>query len=153
MPSRRDYLSELVEAITQSKQYSQIRVVILAREKPSAGMRIDATALARRLRRPVISIIEKRTVSKLRTEIPRLRLKRNSWEIEVHGKVVPVETVGISCVATREIFDVACSNTQVIPEAVRVAELIGKHLSRLKFMPYIKGSVKLRSVARNSLSC
>jgi endonuclease V-like protein UPF0215 family len=131
-PHRSNHLSTLVRAITRSKQYSQIRAVILSREQLVPGAHIEITKLAQRINLPVISIIRKphsRNVRKLQSGRHSKTSGATRYEIKTRGKPVSVWAAGISHERTCEIFAIGCAVPHRVPEAVRVADLIAKHVS------------------------
>lgn len=147
-PSRHDYVPELARAIVRSRQYSQIHAVILSREDLVPGVRIDISDLARRINAPVISIIGKtvhpRTPSHQEWRTSH-KSKADRFEIEIGGRFVPVRAAGISSEGAREIFAVGCVDGNPIPEALRVAELVAKHVPRRNLFLGNKDSVQLSS--------
>lgn len=131
-PDRSNHLSTLARAITRSKQYSQIRAVILSREQLVPGEDIEITKLAQRISLPVISIIRKphsRGLRKLQGGKRSKTFRATRYEIKFRGRPVSVLAAGISHERTREIFTVGCAVPHILPEAVRVADLIAKHVS------------------------
>jgi endonuclease V-like protein UPF0215 family len=130
-PNHPEYLSELVRAITQSKQYSQIRAVILSREMLTSAFRTSISDLSRVINIPVIAILGRRSrKGRLRQNRQRLAKPRVSHlRIRIAGKFVYINTAGITGLEAQEIFEVACAKGQWIPEAVRVANTIAKNLA------------------------
>jgi endonuclease V-like protein UPF0215 family len=130
---RGNHLIQLTQAILQTKQYSQIHAVIFSREKLTPYVRIDLADLSRRIRLPVIAIVKKNKSRKrnaLRVK-PSIRhaTETENFDIEVNGRSISVKAVGINREATRELFEVTCADNCGIPEAVRIADLIAKHVS------------------------
>jgi endonuclease V-like protein UPF0215 family len=130
-PDRPEYLSVLERAIVQSRQYSQIRAVILSREKLTSAIQISVSDLSRRIDLPVIAILAKRPRSAASGQNkPRsTKLKAEQISIEISGRSMSLNAAGVSGPETQKIFDVACLKGERIPEAVRVASLIAKNLA------------------------
>jgi endonuclease V-like protein UPF0215 family len=131
-PNRPEYPSELVRAITQSKQYSQIRAVILSRETLTSSIGISISDFSRLINIPVITILGRRS-DKGRLRQDRLRLtkpKAGHFRIRIAGKFVSIDTTGVSGLEAQEILEVACAKGQWIPEALRAAHTIAKNLAQ-----------------------
>ena len=128
---KRGYLSALDKAIIQSKQYSQLRAVILSRKQLIPGEDLDITELASRINLPVLSLIKNHHTSMTRLNGRPARSSTVSrYSIVVNGKTVWVLAAGVSFDETRQIFAVSCAENYRIPEAVRVADLIARRVSR-----------------------
>jgi endonuclease V-like protein UPF0215 family len=130
-PNRPEYLSVLVGAIVQSRQYSQIQAVILSQETLTSVIRISVSNISRMINLPVISILGKSNHrGTLRQNRPPLTKSKvgHIW-IKIAGKSVCVNAARVSGQETQEIFDVACLKGKWIPEAVRVADIIAKNLA------------------------
>lgn len=125
--NKHDHPSAISRAIVQSKQYSQLRAVILAREQLIPSENIQPTDLARAIRLPVICIIRKPR-SHPTTKQSKGSPEANRYDLLVNGHHVPVLGVGVSHKGAQEIFNVACTPNRKIPEAVRVADLIAKQV-------------------------
>jgi endonuclease V-like protein UPF0215 family len=131
-PDEPDCLSSLVRAIVRSRQYSQIHAAILSREDLMFGIRIDISDLSRRINLPVISIIRDSAHQKNphhQNEQRSSRSENNFFSIGIAGGLVTVRAAGIGLQEAREIFAVACASGQRIPEAVRVAKIVAKHVT------------------------
>jgi endonuclease V-like protein UPF0215 family len=140
-PDRPDYLSALVRAIVQSRQYSQIHAVILSREKLVSGIRTDISGLSRKINLPVISI--SRRTARQRTDSLQNARQSTKWKVEYFGVKtaggpVCLKAAGIVPQKAREIFVVACADGQRIPEAVRVADLVAKRTTRRSLLSEAK---------------
>ena len=130
-PKEDDCIAKLVSAIVQSKQYSQIRAVILPREVLVSGVRLDISDFSHKINLPVISIARRVIYRKKPPHRnPEPKWKTDSFIINIGGGKVPVEVSGISRDETREIFAVACVDGRQIPEAVRVAKMVATHVPR-----------------------
>jgi len=125
--NKHDHVSGISRAIMQSKQYSQLRAVILSREQLIPGEKIRMTDLARRIKVPVICIIREPRGRATKTQ-GRGPSNANRYDLVVNGQRVPVLAVGLSHEGTQDIFSVACTPKWKIPEAVRVADLIAKQV-------------------------
>jgi endonuclease V-like protein UPF0215 family len=127
--SQRDPVSKLGNAIMKSKQYSQIKAVILARDDLLQGKDANIRSLARKIKLPVIAMVRRRAP---RSEA-RFRKGKNRrtlhYTLKVSGKTVAVEVFGMNRETVTELFRVACAPNRSIPEAVRVAELVARHTS------------------------
>jgi len=123
-------LSGLVKAIVQSRQYTQIHAVILSREDLALGVRIDISSLSRKINLPVLSIVRKTTSFQRgsTTKVERLRL-------DVAGRRVLVGAAGLSMEEAEEIFAVACTSGEWLPEAVRVAQIVAEQADRCENLP------------------
>lgn len=120
----KDQSSVLAEAIRRSKQYSQVRAVILSREPLFPDASIDIIELARLIKRPVVSMI--RRTSGFSTKARRKPFS----EVRVAGKPVLVRIAGIDAQVLEELFAVGCVDGSRIPEAARVADLITGQVGR-----------------------
>ncbi len=121
---KQDHISIVSRLITRSKQYSQLRAVILSKQLfPNEKIRI--TDLARSIKLPVIRIIGKTRGS---ATYSRDMSNGNRYDLVVDGKHVSVLATGLSPQGAKEIFSIACATNRKIPEAVRVAGLIAKHV-------------------------
>jgi len=143
-PDRPNYLSGLVRAIVRSRQYSQIHAVILSRENLVPGSRIGISDLSRKINLPVICIL-RRTVrhgthSHQNKPFP-TKSKVKYFTIKTAGGLVSVKAAGLDREGTRQIFHVACREGAWIPEAVRVADVVARHVTRGCPFPERKGSV------------
>jgi hypothetical protein len=132
-PRHADYLLELVKAILRLRQYSQIHAIILWREELASGNPIDISKLSRETNIPVMSIggLNVRTRAN-RPGGNRTETKSNadSFQIQLEEGVVGLKAVGIPYKETCEVFGVACAAGEPIPEALRVAQVVVRHLTR-----------------------
>ncbi len=145
-PNRRDYLSDLARAIIRSKQYSQLRAVILSREQLVPGETLDVTDLADRINLPVISIIKEPRFQIRMNHSGRKRSNLTRYKVGIRGKQVTVLAAKISYEQAKQIFAVSCAKGHRIPEAVRVAELIAKHVSGQVFLHRKQATLKSNSL-------
>jgi endonuclease V-like protein UPF0215 family len=135
---QRDYLSGLVQAVLGLKQYSQIRAVILQGEELVSGTRMRLSELSRETNLPVISIVELK--GRTRASNPKIRQAEtnsnaDSFPIQLHGGVVCVKAVGMGQKETCKVLDVACATGQLIPEALRVAQVVARHVTKHGVLP------------------
>jgi endonuclease V-like protein UPF0215 family len=123
-------LSGLVKAIIQSRQYTQIHAVILPREELAPGIRIKISDFALKINLPVLSIVEKTAPSQrgATTKVERLRIK-------IAGRHLHLRAAGLSREQAGEIFAVACTSGQWLPEAVRVAQIVAEQATRCQNLP------------------
>jgi endonuclease V-like protein UPF0215 family len=130
-PNRPEHLSVLVRAILQSRQYSQIRAVILSREVLRLAIRISVSDLAHMIDLPVISVLEKGNHRKIvhRNRPPLIKSEAGHVRTKVAGKYVYIDAAGVSAPEAQQIFEVACPEGKSTPEALRVAEIIAKNLA------------------------
>jgi endonuclease V-like protein UPF0215 family len=135
---RDNHLIQLAQAILRTRQYSQLHAVILAREKLAPHARIDLVELSRRIKLPVIAIIRRKRSGKMVRVKPSIRHSMKIFDIEVHGGSLSIKAANIDREAARELFEVTCSDNYSIPEAVRISDLITKHLSKRIFIPRSK---------------
>jgi len=136
----RERLSGLVQAIVQSRQYSQIHAVILPRENLAPGIRIEISDFSRKINLPVLSIIKKRTSSHRKivgheNRLRRARLKVECFRIKIAGRLVHLRAAGLSSEEAHEIFAIACASGQWIPEAVRVAQIVAENAAKCELFP------------------
>jgi endonuclease V-like protein UPF0215 family len=124
--NREDYLQLLTKQIIHSKQYSQLRVIILSKAI-STRLRIDTAALAKSTKLPIISIVQKkRTRHAFRRAKEHDAEERDLYEFKGHGNPVFVRLSGIDVDRARQVYEVGRMETYGVPEAVRVADLIAK---------------------------
>ena len=133
-PKELDYMAKLVSAIVQSRQYSQIHAVILPGEVLVPGDRLDISDFSSKINLPVISIA-RRTLYRKRPphRNPDPKSETDSFSIKIAGGMVPVKVSGISREETQEIWAVACVDGRQIPEAVRVAKMVARHVAALRY--------------------
>jgi len=135
---RDNHLIQLAQAILRTRQYSQLHAVILAREKLAPRAQIDLAELSRRIRLPVIAIIRRKKSGKMPRVKPSISHSTKIFDIEVHGASLSIKAADINREAARELFEVTCSDKYPIPEAIRISDLITKHLSKRIFIPRSK---------------
>jgi endonuclease V-like protein UPF0215 family len=131
-----NHLATLASTITHSKHYSQIRAVILSRHKLIQKADIDIAGLSRMLRLPVLSIVgthDVRESTRQQRKGTSKSVRLNRYTITIGGASVRVASAGLTHNQACEIFAVGCAEGHSIPEAVRVADLIAKHLSSRVF--------------------
>jgi endonuclease V-like protein UPF0215 family len=140
-------MSGLVKAIVQSKQYSQIRAIILSSEDIVSGVRIDISDFSHKVNLPVITIA-RRTLHRQRPNS-----RTDYFSIKTAGGLVHVKISGMSREKAHEIFAVACAEGQQIPEAVRVARIVATHVTERQLISYGKDWGKLSpSTSKSSWS-
>ena len=133
-PKEPDCMAGLVSAIAQSRHYSQIHAVILPREVLVPAVQFDISDFSHKINLPVISIARKTLYRKRPTRRnPKTKSKTDSFSIKIARGLIPVKVSGISREETREIFAVACVDGQQIPEAVRVAKIVAKHVAERRY--------------------
>ena len=129
-PNNYDYISSISRTIKQSKQYSQLHAVILAKQELLFSR--ELAQLASRMNIPVIAILRSPSDARNRvSEWPNLEC----YDLRLTGKHVSVLASGISQQETERFFEIGCHPPASLPEAVRVAELIVKQTS-LQFNRY-----------------
>jgi endonuclease V-like protein UPF0215 family len=115
-----DYISDIAQAILKSRQYSQVRVAIVRENLLPKGIQ-DLRKLNLKTHLPTILIIKSKSHSHSTTTKSQharsLRLRRG------RRKVI-VKTLELDKEAARDIFLVACRGDSLIPEALRIAELV-----------------------------
>ena len=116
--SGKRYISELAGAIRKSKQYSQIHAAVFSREDILPRGRDDFRKLARMIRFPIF-------VLKSRGKRRRRRSSGEMWQVGSISVWSPNSKPG----DVRQLFMVSCADGQSIPEAVRTADLIAKHVA------------------------
>ncbi len=120
-PTKRDYLSGLAMMIIESKQYSQIHAVILAKAQLVANATTNVNLLAAKTHLPVM-IIKRKNIRHER--FTRLACK----PLGPGGPTVSLSR-GCTLEFAREVFKVGCAKGRRIPEAVRVANLVASRIS------------------------
>lgn len=112
-----DYISDIAQTILKSRQYSQVRVAISHENLLPKGIQ-DLRKLTFKTHIPTISIIKPKNHSHSTTTKSRyLRIERGR-----HKAIV--QTLELDKQVAREIFLVGCRENSLIPEALRIAELI-----------------------------
>jgi endonuclease V-like protein UPF0215 family len=127
-------VSILAHAITECKQYSQLHAIILAREWLSVGTRVDLSSLSDRINLPVIAIVSYERARAVRRAQTRKRSRSavtNYYRVKVRGNSLSVLATRLSLAETSEILSLACVKGSMIPEPVRVAELIASRVANL----------------------
>ena len=122
--------STLSEAIKGSRQYSQLHAIILKKELVS-GLNASLTDLARRVNLPVIAIMNRRGSKARRNWMGSRGQQRH--DIIVNGHHLSVLAVQISRKEVEQVFNVGCTPTNWMPEAVRVADLLVHEVSKGMF--------------------
>ena len=129
MKTKQTNYARVASAISGTKQYSQLRAVVLSQQFTNLLRNFDIRVLARRIRLPVISAVQSRQRS------PIVRAGRDHeigdlFEIKIRGNLVLVHIAGIDIERARQVLEVSCTQFHRIPEAVRVADLIARHTSK-----------------------
>lgn len=118
-----NYTVDASKLIRTCKQFSQLHVILLSpRFGPLGGMSISD--LAGRVKLPVIAI------SKVRKSLRRVNRRSDSFDISIAGKHVTVSTVGVERKGAESLYRIGCSPYGIVPEAVRVADLLAEELDR-----------------------
>jgi endonuclease V-like protein UPF0215 family len=123
--------STLSRAIKHSKQYSQLHAIVL-KEQLVPGWKVNLADLARRVKLPVITTTNRRIF-----RAPRERKRARStqrYDILINRHHISVLAVGVDREAAEQLFNVGCTPTSGIPEAVRVANLLLQEASRRRFL-------------------
>ena len=129
--------SALSIAIKGSKQYSQLHAIIL-KEPFDPGWKVNLADLACRVKLPVIATTNRRVSSAPEKSKSARGIKR--YEIIINRRRLSVLAVGMGRADAEQVFTVGCTSSSVIPEAVRVANLLVKQASRRRFfIPTAKG--------------
>ena len=121
-----DYLPLLTREIVHSKQYSQLRVVILSKQFNAQLKKIDIAALADSVKLPVISITQRNQRLVSATAKGDGGKEHGLHKFKAHGSAVFVRIAGIDVDRARQLFEVGRMEPYRVPEAVRVADLIAK---------------------------
>jgi len=133
-----DYLPLLTREIIHSKQYSQLRVVILSKQFNAQLKKIDIEALANSIKLPVISIVQRKQKPVSGTAKGHGSKEHSLHKFKVHSGAVLVRVAGIDVDRARQIFEVGRMEPYRVPEAVRVADLIAKRAH----IPFRKRHIK-----------
>lgn len=96
------------------------------------GFELDLDDLARRVNLPVITITNRHIPKAPKKEMRQRGPQR--YDIIVNGRHLSVLAVRMSRVGVEQVFNVGCSPTSSIPEAVRVANLLSQESSRCRFL-------------------
>ena len=135
--------STLSRAIKQSKQYSQLHAIIL-KERLVRGWKVNLSDLARRVELPVITIANRRISTAQKTGKSARGMQR--YDITINRRPLSVLAVGVGRSEVEQLFNVGCTPTRGIPEAVRVADLLVQQASRRTFLfqrPRVKINEKI----------
>jgi len=134
-----DYLSQLSREITDSKQYSQLRVVILSKQFNTQLKKIDIAALANSIKLPVISIVQRKR-GRLASKTVKGRESKEGGlhKFRAHGGPVFVRIAGIDVNRALQVFEVGRMEPHRVPEAARVADLIAKRAHIATYESQIK---------------
>jgi endonuclease V-like protein UPF0215 family len=117
---RSDYVSDLAHAIAETRQYSQLRVIITREALFPAGQ-LDLCNLSKSTHRPIIAI----------TKVSRKRItprSKNEICIRKRRRYLAAQVFGLNTELARELLLVGCTEQSPIPEALRVAEMIAAKL-------------------------
>ena len=123
--------STLSRTIKQSKQYSQLHAIIL-KEQLVHGWKVNPVDLARRVKLPVIATANRR-ISRAPKKAKGARGMQR-YDIVINRRRLSVLAVGLGRVEAEQLFNVGCTPTSEIPEAVRVADLLVQQASRRRFL-------------------
>jgi endonuclease V-like protein UPF0215 family len=114
---------EASKLIRKCKQFSQLHVILLSpRLSPVRGM--STSDLARRVKLPVIAIRRAHKSSR------RANGRSGCFAISIGGKHVTLATVGVKRKGAESLYRIGCSPYGIVPEAVRVADLLAEELNR-----------------------
>ena len=114
------YSLRLSNLITSSKQFSQLHAIIISQRLMLNSIR----ELARRVKLPVIAIAG----SNKRPQ--RRKRQLNEFTVSVSGQNVAAMGVGVDRDQAERLYRISCSPHRTVPEAVRIADLVTKELSR-----------------------
>jgi len=117
-----NYTRELSAAIRATKQFPQLHAVILG-HRPSLLQELQIAKLHRTLRLPII-VIPNPHRSPVR--VPGLR----KFDLVVNGRHLNLLSVGASKEDTEHLYNVGCGPGDTIPEAVRVAGMLLRELTK-----------------------
>jgi endonuclease V-like protein UPF0215 family len=120
------------------RQYSQIHAIILQGEELASDTRIDISELSRETKLPIISIVRLNVRPRARNpknEQDENGSNTNRFPIQLEGGVVRVKAVKMGYKETCQVFGVACATGQLIPEALRVAQVVARHVTRHRVLP------------------
>ena len=123
--------STLSRAIKRSKQYSQLHAIIL-NERLVPGRRVNLADLARLVKLPVIAIANRR-ISSGPKKVKRARGMLHH-DVIINRRRLSVLAVGVGREEVEQLFNVGCTPTSGIPEAVRVANLLVHQASGSRFL-------------------
>ena len=115
-----DYISDIAQAILKSRQYSQVRVAISRENLLPKGIQ-DLRKLNLKTHLPTISIIKPKSHSHSTTTKSR---PARYLHIQRGRRKVIVQTLELDKEFAREIFLIGCRDNSLIPEAMRIAELV-----------------------------
>lgn len=119
----RSYILKLSNLITSSKQFSQLHAIIIS-QRLMLNSTISIPDLARRVKLPVIAIAGSNR------RPPRGKRHLNVVSFSVSGKNVAAVAVGVDRDQAERLYGISCSPNRKVPEAVRIADLVTKELSR-----------------------
>jgi endonuclease V-like protein UPF0215 family len=115
-----NYTLKASNLIRSTKQFSQLHAIIISRQL-AQDRELSIQELTRKLRLPVIAIKPSKR--------SRVRNAKN-FEIDVGGKHVAVSAAGVGRDEAERLYGIGCSPHLNVPEAVRIADLLAKQLSR-----------------------
>jgi len=121
-----DYISEIAQAILKSRQYSQVRAAILHENLLPKGIQ-DLRKLILKTHLPTILVIKPKSHSHLTTTNSQ---RARSLRIRRGGRKVILQTLELDKEVAREIFLIGCRDNSLIPEALRIAELVAVALKK-----------------------
>ena len=109
--------------IKNCRQFSQLHAILI-RLRTVQNREISIQSLARRVKLPVIAITE--PGRRLTAENQEL----NSFDISLRGKHVTIFAAGVEKGEAEELYKIGCSPYGMVPEAVRIADLLTEELNR-----------------------
>ena len=118
-----NYIVDASTLIRNCKQFSQLHAVLLS---PRLGLvrRVSMSDLARRIKLPVIAI------SRAHKKLTRENECSDSFDISIRGKHVTISIARVERKTAENLYRIVCSPRGIIPEAVRVADLLAEELNR-----------------------
>jgi len=134
-PRKTDSVRTLAQAITNCRQYTQLRAAILSREWLSVWTSHDLLALSKKIEPPVIAIDTSTSSRMTGKKIGRERAHRTGvsrYLVNDQHRPLRVLATKLNYAETVEILSIASTGNNAIPEAVRVAQLIADRASNLR---------------------
>jgi endonuclease V-like protein UPF0215 family len=118
-----NYVVNASTLVRNCKQFSQLHAILLS---PQLGFvrRLPMSDLARRVRLPVIGI------TRTHESLGKVNERSGSFDISIRGKHVTIRTVGVKRKDAESLYKIGCSPYDIVPEAVRIADLLAEALKR-----------------------
>ena len=124
-----DYTRELSTAIRNTKQFPQLHAVILS-YRPNLIQKLQIAKLHKSLRLPII-VIPASSRSPVRVE------GVSKFDIVVNRKHLNLLFTGASKEDAELLYKIGCARADTIPEAVRVARILLKELTKQSRGQYV----------------